>query len=171
MALTRQQIQAWMDKHRVGLTPEAVGEILALASVPAVAPRSAAGTASAVARGIALGSPLGLEVTEDQVRAFAGYREGDPETVWYRAMPSPPWDGEFEALRALASDLLLAHAALKQTHAMAIVYRAAVRYRNCHPPQAQMGLNMAARELCDAVRLAEDLMTTDRDADGHAASA
>jgi hypothetical protein len=36
MSLTRQKLQAWMDKHRVGLTPEAIGELLGLASVPSV---------------------------------------------------------------------------------------------------------------------------------------
>ena len=171
MSLDRPQLQSWMEKHRVALTPEAIGEILALASVPTHVPRAAAGRASAAARGFVPVPLRDLEVTEAQIRAFAGYLEGDPETVWYRALKNSPWDGEFEALRALASDLLLAHAALRHLHPFSIVFRAAVRYRNCWTQEAEMSVNMAARELTEAVRLAEELMTTDRDVHGHAASA
>lgn len=32
--LTRPTLQAWMDKHGVKVSPEAVGEILARASIP-----------------------------------------------------------------------------------------------------------------------------------------
>jgi hypothetical protein len=171
MLLNRPRLQIWMDKHRVALTPEAVGELLALASVPTSVPRAAAGRASAVARGFVPVPLRDLEVTEVQLRAFAGYLEGDPETVWYRTIKNSPWDGEFEALRALASDLLLAHAALRHLHPLSLVFRAAARYRNCWTPNAEMSVNMAARELIDTVRKAEELMTTDRDVHGHAASA
>jgi hypothetical protein len=36
MSLTRQKMQAWMDKHHVALTPEAIGELLGMAAVPSV---------------------------------------------------------------------------------------------------------------------------------------
>jgi hypothetical protein len=172
MPLDRPQLQSWMEKHRVALTPEAIGELLGMASVPTPIPaRAAAGVASQAARGFVRVLPEGLEVTEAQIRAFAGYLEGDPETVWYRAIKNSPWDGEFEALRALASDLLLAHAALRHLHPLSLVFRAAVRLRNCWTPSAEMSVNMAVRELTEAVRTAEELMTTDRDVHGHAASA
>jgi hypothetical protein len=32
--LTRPRLQTWMDKHKVKLTADAIGEILALASIP-----------------------------------------------------------------------------------------------------------------------------------------
>ena len=171
MTFDRPRLQQWMDKHHVTLTPEAVGDLLALTSVPASAPRSAAGLALAAARGIVREAPLGLEVTEAQIQAFAGYVEGDPETVWYRALKNSPWDGEFEALRAIAADLRLARTALRRLHPLWLVFRAAVRYRNCWTEKAEMSVNMAARELTDAVREAEDLMNTDRDADGCTTSA
>ena len=110
--------------------------------------------------------PEDFEVTEEQVRAFASYRADEPETVWYRAIPRAPWDGEFEALRALASDLLKARPAWERLRPLMIVFRAAVRYRDCWTPNAVMSVNQAARELTDAVRQAEEMMSTDRDVDG-----
>jgi hypothetical protein len=166
MPLDRPQLQSWMDKHHVALTPEAIGEMLALASVPTIVPRAAAGRASAVARGFVPAPLRDLEVTEAQLRAFAGYLEGDPETVWYRALPNSPWDGEFAALRALASDLRLARVALRRLHPLWLVFRSAVRYRDCWTPNCVMSVSQAARELVASVREAEELMTNDRDVSG-----
>ncbi|MDP3400537.1 MAG: hypothetical protein Q8R97_05400 [Brevundimonas sp.] len=36
MAIDRKHLQAWMNKHRVALTPEAIGELLGMATVPSV---------------------------------------------------------------------------------------------------------------------------------------
>jgi hypothetical protein len=170
MPLDRPLLQSWMEKHRIALTPEAIGEILALATAPAPIPaRAAAGVASAAARGFVRDvreAPLGLEVTEAQIQAFAGYLEGDPETVWYRTLPTSPWDGEFAALRALASDLRLARVALRRLHPLWLVFRSAVRYRDCWTPNCVMSVSQAARELVASVREAEELMTNDRDVSG-----
>jgi hypothetical protein len=36
MPLDRKRLQVWMDKHHIALAPEAIGELLGMASVPAV---------------------------------------------------------------------------------------------------------------------------------------
>ena len=110
-------------------------------------------------------------VTDTQVRAFVGFVEGAPETVWYRAITDSPWNGEFEALRALALDLLRARRLCDHSRPLSLVFHAARSYRTSWSLKDERDMNLAARELVDAVSLAEDLMTTDRDADGPAASA
>lgn len=162
MSLDRPRLQSWMEKHHVALTPEAVGELLGIASVPE--PLNTARRPSLVL--LADG-----RVTDAQARAFAAYREGEPETVWYRAIPGSGWEGEFDALRDVGADLLDARALLRNLFHLVPVFEAARRYRDCWTPGAVMSVNMAAREMTEAVRKAEELMTTDRDVHGRAASA
>jgi hypothetical protein len=162
MAFDRPLLKQWMEKHRVALTPEAIGELLALTSP----------TPTARQKGLLAVDPLGdWLVTDTHALAFAGFVEGDPESVWYRKITASPWNGEFEALRALALDLLRARRLCDRSRPLSLVFHAARRYRTSWSLKDERDLNLAARELVDAVGLAEDLMTTDRDADGRAASA
>lgn len=56
--------------------------------------------------------------------------------------------------------------ALEVLRPLALVFRAAVRYRDCWTPNAMMSVSQASRELTDAVRQAEEMIRTDRDVDG-----
>jgi hypothetical protein len=167
--ITRQDLQCWIEQYRVQLTAEAIDALLALGSEPVPAERS--GSAAMSARSLtglseALRAAHLREVSDEQVRAFAGYLEGWPETVWYRAIPDAPWDGEFEALRALATDLLALRAVCRLLQPLVRVFAAAVTYRDCWTPRARMSVNQAARGLADAVRQAETEISTDRDVHG-----
>ncbi len=163
--ITRQRLQDWIEDYRVQLTPEAVGALLALDSVPTPAIRVTPVAMGPVPRTLGLDT-FEDRVTEVQARVFAGYREDEIETVWYRAMPTSPWEGEFEALRDLAADLLDARSGWRSLTPLIPVFRAAVRYRDCWTPNCVMSVNQAARELVDAVRQAEEMIRTDRDVDG-----
>lgn len=163
--ITRQRLQDWMAKHRVELTPEAIGEVLALASTPQPAPPTRHGPTSAIrVTPGATEAAFRDRVTEAQARVFAGYCEDEIETVWYRAMPTSPWEGEFEALRDLAADLLDARLVSMSLLPLIPLFRAAVRYRDCWTPNAVMSVNQAARELVDAVREVEELIKVGREA-------
>lgn len=169
--ITRLRLQDWIEKYRVQLTPEAVGALLALDSAPT---RAIWATPAATGPGPRTIDTFKDRVTEAQARVFAGYRDGEPETFWYQAMPTSPWEGEFEALRDLAADLLDARLVAMSLIPLIPLFRAAVRYRDCWTPNAVMSVNQAARELVDAVREVEELIKvgrealikTDRDVDG-----
>lgn len=178
--ITRHDLQDWAEEHGVQLTAEALVELLALASEPLPAE-----PAESVLRDLAL---LGLyptaamsdalravsrqEVTDQQTKAFAGYQDSDPETVWYEAIPSPPWDGEFEALRALATDLIALRSACRL---LPPLVRVAIQARRLaihdHAADSREGLDACfelrvLEDALDAVGLPLTMLWHDRDVDG-----